>query len=1076
MLSLFDALKPRESVFDRSRPDTVWNLSDFDAIDPQSFFAENFLTEAMRVLLPEAFKRLEQSHDSAAGIFHLSQAMGGGKTHTLLALGLLARDPTVRAQVLAECGYNPSSLGEVRVLAFSGGSEPTPNGFWGYLAEKVGNPDALKNCYAPLRAPTESEWTHLLKGEPALILLDELPPYFSGIRAIQTGATSLDEVTTIALRNLFQAVHTNKLPNVCIVLTDLAGTAYQAAAGALASLTDAEKEAKRVAIRLSPVNLNTDELYQILRKRLFAEVPDRGEIAAVADGYVEAAERARNMGLIAEVPGSLRTRLIDSYPFHPAIQDLYARVKENSGFRQTRALIRMMRIMVRELWESGRAKQKHMIAAHDYNLLDQAMKSEIAQINSTFEAAVAKDVQASGNTATAQQIDGRGPASNGCDAQDAAKLLFLSSLSTAVTPTLGLHRAEIAQYLAEPQRDLSWLRDAIDRLQETAWYVHVTAGSKLVFRNTENLVAKVEEYVRNATADMREQDLRRRLGDLFKPETGAVYQEVLPLTPLDQVTLESDKIKLVIYRPTPESRQAVQEYFDQQTYKNRVCFLTSEGEPYLTALERAAYLAAIERVMGEPTFTALNENDPQKKQTGELREQYQSRFHQALSEGFTKLRYPYARGLFETELQGTLQTVNHNGVTRYVCRGEPAVKQTLVQMGKFVDDENPEALLPKLERIWPETQKQIEGTELKRLAATTPGYAWHHPRALDYLRDAMVKKDEWRLNGGWVERGPFPKPATFVEVTTLSVDPNTGAPTIRLRPVPANGVIHHSTADHATVSSPRLEKLEFETRDLRHWFLCVDPTGAHPQGPAVNWGFKPRVRWGLQPGPQGRQIMLVAEPAGEVRYTTDGSSVDTSGQEYTEPFYAPPDSLIQARAEGQGMKGDVLQFRVPPEDREFVIDPKKPAIWRREHALDSTSETYRFLEACQRYGAQLGRLARLTAAREGRSAELNTFDAEYEAAQYLEAIDALRKFIADASITLTVDELHLPSGRDLEEMAKDLSLTIRPGEVEQVGSPHPTRLPKLVHGQQTRARRRVGRRQLRPRSAPMLCQPRGSHA
>src|SRR5206468_11248356 len=105
----------------------------------------------------------------------------------------------------------------------------------------------------------------------------------------------------------------------------------------------------------------------------------------------------------------------------------------------------------------------------------------------------------------------------------------------------------------------------------------------------------------------------------------------------------------------------------------------------------------------------------------------------------------------------------------------------------------PEALLPKLERIWPENQKQIEWSELKRLAAATPGYAWHHPRALDYLRDAMVKKEEWRFNGGWVERGPFPRPPAYVEITTLSVDRETGAPTIRVRPVPANGVIYHST-------------------------------------------------------------------------------------------------------------------------------------------------------------------------------------------------------------------------------------------------------------------------------------------
>ena len=162
------------------------------------------------------------------------------------------------------------------------------------------------------------------------------------------------------------------------------------------------------------------------------------------------------------------------------------------------------------------------------------MKSEIAQINNTFEAAVAKDIEDSAGMATAQRID----SSASTDAQDTAKLLFLSSLSTAVNPTVGLHRTELAEALAEPGRDLASLRTAIDRLQETANYLHPMAGSKLVFRNTENLVAKVEEYVRNTTADMREQELKETArGTIQTHEWRCLSKEVLTLAPLDQVVL-----------------------------------------------------------------------------------------------------------------------------------------------------------------------------------------------------------------------------------------------------------------------------------------------------------------------------------------------------------------------------------------------------------------------------------------------------------------------------------------------------------------------------------------------------------
>jgi hypothetical protein len=161
--------------------------------------------------------------------------------------------------------------------------------------------------------------------------------------------------------------------------------------------------------------------------------------------------------------------------------------------------------------------------------------------------------------------------------------------------------------------------------------------------------------------------------------------------------------------------------------------------------------------------------------------------------------------------------------------------------------------------------------------------------------------------------------------------------------------------------------------------------------------------------------------------------VETSGVSYTGPFAAPPGALIQARAEGEGVKGEIISFRVPEANKAFVIDPRKPGIWKREHACDSTSETYRFLELAKQYGAKLGGMVRLTGSREKRTAEINTFEGSFEAEQYLSSIETLRAFIPDATITLSAEELSFPSGRDLEDFANALPLTIGEGEVEQSG-------------------------------------------
>ena len=122
---------PRAGVFDHTRRDTVLDLTDLarDRIDPSEFFAENHVTEGMETLLTEGFRRLEGK--STQGVFRLTQAMGGGKTHNLIALGLLARHPEHRAPVMGGFYLPGADLGPVRAVAFSGRESDAPLGIWG---------------------------------------------------------------------------------------------------------------------------------------------------------------------------------------------------------------------------------------------------------------------------------------------------------------------------------------------------------------------------------------------------------------------------------------------------------------------------------------------------------------------------------------------------------------------------------------------------------------------------------------------------------------------------------------------------------------------------------------------------------------------------------------------------------------------------------------------------------------------------------------------------------------------------------------------------------------------------------
>jgi hypothetical protein len=144
-------LKPRENVFSDTTREDVLNLTDFaeNRIDADKFFGENFQTQGMTVLFDTAFARFKGESDT--GVVKLTQAMGGGKTHSMLALALLSDNAELIEKVL---GNTFSGIGEIKVVVFSG-RKNADFGIWGTIAEPLGKKEFFKDYYSPLKAPGE---------------------------------------------------------------------------------------------------------------------------------------------------------------------------------------------------------------------------------------------------------------------------------------------------------------------------------------------------------------------------------------------------------------------------------------------------------------------------------------------------------------------------------------------------------------------------------------------------------------------------------------------------------------------------------------------------------------------------------------------------------------------------------------------------------------------------------------------------------------------------------------------------------------------------------------------------------
>src|SRR5688572_294444 len=123
MHSLNKLCIPRKFEYDSD----VLDITDLveNRIDPKLFFETNYKTQGMAVLLKTAFERFKGK--SQQKLIKLTQSMGGGKTHNMISLGLIAKHPDHRKKVIGE-DYNDENLGEVEVLAFSGRESNVPNG------------------------------------------------------------------------------------------------------------------------------------------------------------------------------------------------------------------------------------------------------------------------------------------------------------------------------------------------------------------------------------------------------------------------------------------------------------------------------------------------------------------------------------------------------------------------------------------------------------------------------------------------------------------------------------------------------------------------------------------------------------------------------------------------------------------------------------------------------------------------------------------------------------------------------------------------------------------------------------
>ena len=575
-----------ESVFAADLSDVIADRGPLEYRDAATFFRKTYPTQGLVNLLSAVVSRLAgQGHGEA--IIQIQTPFGGGKTHSLIALYHLFKAPQIvsaaelTSKVLERAGVE--AIPAARIVTFVGtAADPLGKTPWGALAEQLGNYSLLAEHDRKRRAPGKDLLHQLLADKPTLLLMDEVAEY-----AVK--ARDFREQVVVFFQELTEAVKV--LPQCALVVTLPSSAPYGEEGERV--LHQLQQVFGRVEAIYTPVQ--GEEIYEIIRRRLFEDATDAAEARRVAESYWELYQRLGD-----DVPREVREpayrdKLCKAYPFHPELIDLlFERWSTYPTFQRTRGVLRLLAEVVADLY-----RRKHpapLIQPAHLNLANPTIRRELLKhIGNEYEGVIAADI--ADGSAKAQKLDremGSEYARFGV-ASGLATAIFFGSFSGGEKKGLGIQRLRLA--ILREDIPPAVVGDALRRLEEDLWYLHAEGGvySFSSQPNLNRVIIEKEEAVRD---ELITEQIRTRLEKLAGNEL-----RVTLWPKVSQDVPDTKELKLAILSPEHTKQSGatgalVDELFRKsgerfRTYQNTLLVLAPDGREFESLRQKVKRFLAL---------------------------------------------------------------------------------------------------------------------------------------------------------------------------------------------------------------------------------------------------------------------------------------------------------------------------------------------------------------------------------------------------------------------------------------------------------------------------------------------------
>ncbi|GAC1349492.1 MAG: DUF499 domain-containing protein [Ktedonobacteraceae bacterium] len=691
---------------------------------PEQFFASTYPTVGMRTLIEDCFGRLTGKRGGAASI-RLDTSYGGGKTHQLIALYHLAKHgraipgietfadpfllPDVPVSVAAVVG---SDLSPVTGIRHEDGTHTYT--LWGEIAYQLGAYDVMRENDLQRIAPSTPTLAEMVGQRPTLIIIDEIANYL--VRLVPRGSGEANQLTAF----LFSLLELGaSIPNLCLVYT------LSASQDALSDLTDElrnqfeqkQRDLTSVSARQERILTATldDEVAGIVASRLFSRVDHilgREVTAAFADLYRRWLDGGEPLPPFV-AGGDYRQVLERAYPFHPeTLNVLINKVGTLANFQRTRGALRLLALVVRDLWQT-RPDGAHLIHLHHINLGNDEIASELTSRldRPGMRGPIQADIIASGGlTAHAQELDaplvstGKPPLH-----RYTATSVFLHSL--VVGTQHGALPNEVTIATSGPQIQPSMVIAALSALEEVAWHLDRTATGHYRFHTEPSLNKVVADRKQDITASAAKQEIRQRLREvyqgqlftpIFSPSTSGEIDDVLSSIALAVIDFDSATVTMQNKLAPPlvktlSERAGVEGTFRQ--YVNRVLFLVADSGQMDRLIDRTREMLAVEQATTDVELFNMLESTQRQRLT-DRKATSKLEFRVALCNAYRHLYHPSEDGLRHVPLQPQ----DNSSAAR---NQQQTLLDTLRSLNQVLDGTMKIGSIWVRTKVWPGAQKSL---------------------------------------------------------------------------------------------------------------------------------------------------------------------------------------------------------------------------------------------------------------------------------------------------------------------------------------------------------------------------------